>query len=443
MTGMMSTRLPLWLRFTLLVGVVILAAGASLFGYRYYTRPVTLTIAVGSIDGEAAKAMSTIASRLVSTNAPVRLKVIDSGTVLEAADAFAAGKVDLAVVRGDVGDLSQAQAVVVVSHVVALIIAPPGSSIDSMSKLKGHAVGVVSGAANSKLVDVLSKEYGLDRAKVFKDIALSDARRAIQSKEVSALLIVIPLAEKYLSLLRGFVQQGPKALPVLIPIDSAAAIAGTERAYESFDVPKGTLRGAPPVPDDDLTTLRASLYLVANKKLGSDLVTTLAQTIMSVRRDLLAEQPIFAQITAPSTDQDAYLPLHPGAAALYNGTQQSFMDEYGNWIYLTPMALGAAATVLAAAWKFLGIGGPATPQGPLDSLYALARRIRKVDTEAELLDIEEEIDNILKAEQAKSADGDENVVDAATLNVAAHRLENLIHDRRTMLAKRPVVASAA
>jgi TRAP-type uncharacterized transport system substrate-binding protein len=443
MTGMMSTRLPLWLRFTLLVGVVILAAGASLFGYRYYTRPVTLTIAVGSIDGEAAKAMSTIASRLVSTNAPVRLKVIDSGTVLEAADAFAAGKVDLAVVRGDVGDLSQAQAVVVVSHVVALVIAPPGSSIDSMSKLKGHAVGVVSGAANSKLVDVLSKEYGLDRAKVFKDIALSDARRAIQSKEVSALLIVIPLAEKYLSLLRGFVQQGPKALPVLIPIDSAAAIAGTERAYESFDVPKGTLRGAPPVPDDDLTTLRASLYLVANKKLGSDLVTTLAQTIMSVRRDLLAEQPIFAQITAPSTDQDAYLPLHPGAAALYNGTQQSFMDEYGNWIYLTPMALGAAATVLAAAWKFLGIGGPATPQGPLDSLYALARRIRKVDTEAELLDIEEEIDNILKAEQAKSADGDENVVDAATLNVAAHRLENLIHDRRTMLAKRPVVASAA
>jgi TRAP-type uncharacterized transport system substrate-binding protein len=443
MRSMLSIKLPLWLRFTLLVGVVILAAGASLFAYRYYTRPVTLTIAVGSIDGEAAKAMSAIASRLVSTNAPVRLKVIDSGTVLEAADAFAAGKVDLAVVRGDVGDLSQAQAVVVVSHVVALIIAPPGSSIDSMSKLKGHAVGVVGGVANSKIVDVLSKEYGLDRAKVFKDIALSDARRAIQSKEVSALLIVIPLAEKYLSLLRGFVQQGPKALPVLIPIDSAGAIAETERAYESFDVPKGTLRGAPPVPDDDLTTLRASLYLVANKKLSSDLITTLTQTIMSVRRDLLAEQPIFAQITAPSTDQDAYLPLHPGAAALYNGTQQSFMDEYGNWIYLTPMALGGAATLLAAAWKFLGIGGPATPQGPLDSLYALARRIRKVDTEAELLDIEEEIDNILKAEQAKSADGDEKAVDAATLNVAAHRLENLIHDRRAMLAKRPAVASAA
>ena len=32
--------------------------GAGLLAYRYYTHPVTLTVAVGSIDGEAAKAMS-------------------------------------------------------------------------------------------------------------------------------------------------------------------------------------------------------------------------------------------------------------------------------------------------------------------------------------------------------------------------------------------------
>jgi len=440
---MVSLNWPLWLRFVLLVGLVGLASGASLLAYRYYTRPVTLSVAVGSIDGEAAKAMSAIASRLASTNAPVRLRVIDSGTALEAAKAFSTGKTDLAVVRGDVGDLSQAQAVVVVSHVVILIIAPPGSAIDSIDKLKGRRVGVIGGDANSKIVDVLSKEYGLDRAKVFKDIALLDARRAVQSKEVAALLVAIPLAEKYLSLVRDVFQQGSKALPVLLPIESAGAIAHAERAYESFDVPKGTLRGSPPVPEDDLTTLRATLYLVANKKLGTDLIAGFTQTIMRVRRELLAEQPIFAQITAPSTDQDAYLPLHPGAAAVYNGTQQSFMDEYGNWIYLTPMALGGAATVLAAAWKFLGLGEPATRQGPLDSLYALGRRIRKASTEAELSDIEEEIDDILKAQRARSAGGDETAVDDATLNVAAHRLESLIHDRRNMLAKKPAIVSAA
>ena len=171
---MVSLHLPLWLRLVLLVGVLGLASGACLLAYRYYTYPVTLSVAVGSIDGEAANAMLAIASRLVATSAPVRFKVIDSGTALEAAKAFAAGKADLAVVRGDVGDLSQAQAVVVVSHMVALIIAPPGSTIDGVDKLKGRRVGVLGGDANSKIVDVLSKEYGLDRAKVFKDIAVPE-----------------------------------------------------------------------------------------------------------------------------------------------------------------------------------------------------------------------------------------------------------------------------
>src|SRR6266566_9020027 len=100
---MISIKLPLWLRFVLLVGIVGLVSGASLIAYRYYTRPVTLTVAVGSIDGEAAKAMSSIASRLVTINAPVRLTVIDTGTALAAAKTFSSGKADLAVVRGDVG----------------------------------------------------------------------------------------------------------------------------------------------------------------------------------------------------------------------------------------------------------------------------------------------------------------------------------------------------
>jgi len=185
------------------------------------------------------------------------------------------------------------------------------------------------------------------------------------------------------------------------------------------------------------------LYLVANKKLSSDSVATLTKTIMSVRRDLMVEQPIFAQITGPSTDPDAFLALHPGAAAFYNGTTQSFMDEYGNWIYLTPMILGGIATALAGAWKFLGIG-PSESEAPLDALYALSRRIRKADTETELSDIEDEIDRILAAQRARAADGDESAVDATTLNVAAHRIENLIHDRRTLIEGKSlaVVASA-
>src|SRR5467141_1525869 len=50
--NMVTQKLPLWLRFVLLVGVVGLVSGASLIAYRYYTRPVTLSVAVGSIEGD-------------------------------------------------------------------------------------------------------------------------------------------------------------------------------------------------------------------------------------------------------------------------------------------------------------------------------------------------------------------------------------------------------
>jgi len=106
--------------------------------------------------------------------------------------------------------LVEAQAIVVVSHMAALIIAPPGFVIDSMEKLKGHRVGVLGGEANAKIVDVLSKEYGFDRAKVFKDVALPDCPAGHSIQGVSALLIVIPLTGKYLSLVRDISSRAPR-----------------------------------------------------------------------------------------------------------------------------------------------------------------------------------------------------------------------------------------
>ncbi|MCP4615713.1 MAG: C4-dicarboxylate ABC transporter substrate-binding protein [Bradyrhizobium sp.] len=429
------TKLPSWLRATLVAGVTILVAGAGLFAWRWYSQPTTLTIAVGSFDGEASRVVSALASKLAQQKAPVRLSVVEIGSALDAADAFSSGKVDLAVVRGDVGDLSQAQAVAVVARTVVLLVAPPGSTITDMAGLKRLTVGVIGGDIDKRLIKVLTDEYDLTRAGVtFKNLAPADVRRALDTKEVRALLIVMPLAEKYLALLRGLFQQGAKTGPVLIPIESAGAIAERERAYESFDVPKGTLRGSPPNPADDVTTLRTSFYLVAQKKLGNDLVSDLTESLMNARRDLIAEYPLLGQIATPDTDASAYIPLHPGAAAFYNGTQESFLDEWGNIIFLAPMIAGALISVLAAAWKFLRAGEPLTREEALDALYTLGQRIRTSSNVAELDEIEREIDRVLLAQRKKEAVGEEGVRDVVAVNVAAHRLENLIHDRRLVLA---------
>ena len=426
-------KLPTWMRVTLVAGIVILVAGASLFAWRWYSKPTTLTIAVGSLDGEASKVVSALASKLAQQKAPVRLSMVEAGSALDAANAFSSDKVDLAVVRGDVGDLSKAQAVAIVAHAVVLLVAPPGSTITDMASLKRVAVGVIGVDGNKRLIKVLTDEYDLTRSGVtFKNLAPADVRRALDTKEVRAVLIMMPLAEKYLALLRGLFPPSAKSGPVLIPIESAGAIAEKDRAYESFDVPKGTLRGSPPNPADDVTTLRTSFYMVAQKKLDNDVIADLTESLMNARRDLIPEYPLLSQISTPDTDASAYIPLHPGAAAFYNGTQESFLDQWGNIIFLTPMILGGLASALAAAWKFLRAEPPPTQEEALDALYALGRRIRTCSSLTELDEIEGEIDRLLQSQRMKEAAGEKEV--AVALNVAAHRLENLIHDRRIALA---------
>jgi TRAP transporter TAXI family solute receptor len=416
----MASRVPQWMRALLVGCLVVLVTGAGLFAYRHFTAPKTMTIAAGSFDGEAVRLMSATASQLTKSGARIRLKIADTGTELEASEAFSAGKVDLAIVRADVGDLSAARTVALVTYGVVMILVPPGSSVKNMEDLKGKTVGVVGGEINRRVVEVLTQEYDLARAKVrFKNLSVADVPNALRSKQVGALLVVEPISEKYLSLVRSFFPANTKQKLGLVPIESAEA--------------KGSLRGSPPIPEDDLTTLRVPFYLVANKNLDADQVTDLTRAIMDVRRDLRAQYPLLAQISAPSTDKDAYILVHPGAAAFYDDSQQNFFDKYNDALYYIPMLLGVLASFVTAAWKFVSSGSHGKVENPMDPLFSLAGPIRDARSEADLTAIEEKIDNIIKAALAKYAKGERQVADPAALSLAAQRLENLIHYRRTRL----------
>jgi TRAP-type uncharacterized transport system substrate-binding protein len=430
--------LPFWVRAVLLAGVISLIAGAGLISYRFYERPTTLTVAVGSLDGEARQAASLIAGHFVTVGAPIRLRIENAGNVLDAAKAFAAGKADLAVVRADVGDLTQARAVAVMAEGVVMIVAPPGSNLTSIAKLRDHTVGVVGGEINHHVVDVLKKEYDLAHANVtFKDLAPQEVRQAVQAKQIAALIIVTPLTDKFLSLIKGLFRETATSAPVLIPIDSAGAITDGKGPYESFDIPKGTLRGSPAIPDDDVTTLRVPYMLVANRHLNPQVVGELAKRVMAARRDLAGNQPLIAGIATPTLDAEAFITVHPGAAAFYNGTQESFMDRWGNAVYLTPMVIGGLASVFAAAWRFLGIRASDAAHGTLSRLCILREGIRDLADEAGLRKLEDEIEALLRAHLAKSSDDEEAGSEALAAIALAQRLDNLIHHRRTELSAPP------
>jgi TRAP transporter TAXI family solute receptor len=430
-------RLPRWLRVTLVACLAIVACGAGVYAYRYATHPTTLTLAAGSVDSDVPRLLSAIAARMAASGSPVRLKVIDKPTARDAADAFAAGETDLAIARADIGDLSDARTVVVMTYAVALLAVPPGSPIDSIDALKGRTVGVIAADSNQPIIAAITKAYDLDRAKVvFKDLPAKDVAQALQSRQVQALLVVMPISEKYLGLLREAFSRNAKLRLGVVPIESAGAIAAAAHAYESYDLPKGTIRGSPPIPDDDLTTLRVPFYLIAHKKLGDNVAAALAKAMMDVRRDLLGDYPLLAQISAPSTDKDAQVLIHPGAATYFNGEQQSLLDKYGDKFFYVSMMLGTLASICAAAWKFMTRDADGPQQRPLLRLYALMDQVNDATSEAELTETERRIDDLLKVELGRASNGDAAAAETAALGLATHRLERLIGQRRTALAGR-------
>jgi TRAP-type uncharacterized transport system substrate-binding protein len=435
-----ANRWPRWLRISL-VGVsaaIILSGG--LFTYRYFEKAIVLTVAAGSADGEALSLISAVSARLADSGSHVRLKVVDSGTSARASEMLATGEAELALVRGDTSNLSNARSILLLTHGVALILAPAGTNADNVADLRDIAIGVIGGRVNHPVVDALNQVYELDRAHVlFVDVAIAEGAAALSSGKVQALLAVVPLTEKYLVKVKQYFQQsGKNTVPKLIAIESAGAIANLEPYYESYDIPKGTLRGAPPVPSDDLTSLRVSFFLVANKSVNADTVTDLTQSLVGVRRDLLSEYPILAEAGAPSTDPGALIPIHPGAATYYGGNQQSFLDKYDDKLYYGVLVVGSLISVVAAAWRFAGSG----PQSMLEPLYELGIEVQNAKSEAELETIEKRIDEILKAELASNVDGENpSSTDMAALSLAAHRLQYLMSHRRTVLHRIPVTQS--
>ena len=106
-----------------------------------------------------------------------------------------------------------------------LIVVPPASPIEDMDDLKGKTVGVLTGDTNRQVIAAITKEYALESAKVnFKDVTPTEVPQAFQMKQIQALLVVLPLSEKYIAMLREIFPRNAKASFGLVPIESAGAI---------------------------------------------------------------------------------------------------------------------------------------------------------------------------------------------------------------------------
>lgn len=433
-------------RKTALVSLAFVLAivGALAGGYYFAMRPVTLKIAVGPANSDDVKVVQTLTQAFSQSKGQVRLRPIQTDGATASAHALAEGKVDLAIVRGDLDVPKNAQAVATLRKNVVVLWSVPGkgkkrgAKITKISQLAGHRVGVVGRTqANVNLLKVILQQYGVDPAKVeIVQFPANEVAEAIKAQKADVYLAAGPVNSKITA---DAIAASTKdfGAPSFIAIDSADAIAQNHPIYEASDIPAGTYGGSPARPEDEVKTISFSHHIVARKGVSETTIAAFTRQLFAVRQQLVTEFPLAAKIETPDTDKDAVIPVHPGAAAFVDGEEKTFLDKYSDYIWWSLMALSAMGSIGAWFAGYLKKDERDNNSHLRERLLDMIATARRCETTEELDRMQAEADEILRDTLRCFDHGAIEEGSLTAFNIALDQFHSAVADRKAVLFSLP------
>jgi TRAP transporter TAXI family solute receptor len=435
-------------RQTLLVAIALVLAliGAVAGGYYFAMRPETLRIAVGPVGSDDVRVVQTLTQAFTQTHGYVRLRLVQTDGAVASAEALAQGKVDLAIIRGDLDVPKNAQAVATLRKNVVVIWVPPPAKgkkksaakttneITKISQLAGHRIGVVGKTqANVNLLKVILHQSGVDPNKVdIVQFPAAEAAEAIRNQKADVYLAAGPVNSKITAEVIA-ASAKDSGEPTFLAIDSAEAIAQNHPVYESAEIPSGAFGGSPERPDDEVKTISFNHHIVARKGLSEATVAALARQLFAARQQLLNEFPLAAKIETPDTDKDAVIPAHPGAAAFVDGEEKTFLDKYSDYIWWGLMALSATGSLGAWLAGYLKRDERSNNSHLRERLLDMIEVARRSESSDELDVLQSEADSILRNTLHCFEDGAIQEGALTAFNIALEQFHRAVADRKQLL----------
>ena len=308
----------------------------------------TLRVATIPVNDVGRKFFSALKREVASERARVQLSLIETPSVWASAQALKEQKVDAAVVRSDDPSAADGRTIFVLRSVYAALLVPAQASIDSISKLKGKKIGVLTDDAGiDPMAKLVLDFYGFDE-KQSVHLGLKDLSVSLQRRQVAALLVVGPTGAGPIADAIEVFRKSTKKPPKFLDLAEAKTIGDRYAAYDEAEISVGAFSGSPAVPSEKVTTISANVLLVAQASLSNYAAGEITRLLLATKTRVAATLPEAGQLAAPSTDKDELLPAHPGTVAFLNGEQTSVLDESMNWILLGSMLTGFLGSL--AAW---------------------------------------------------------------------------------------------
>lgn len=421
-------------RLVMIVAAASLAVLGLALAARLVTQPRTLRIAVGQATGENLKLVSAFAQSFTREHADIRLKLMSVENSAAAAAALDNGKADLAVSRADIALPRHGETVAIMHRDPVVILATARSGITKPADLAGHSLGLVPGlVTNAAILNQVLSYYEVPAEGVkVERLDTEHMAAAVQEGRVDALVMVVPLGSRILHDAYEAVAIGGGGTPHLVALPEAKAIAQRHAALEDEEIVQGAFGGNPPVPPESARTISVVHRLFASRDLAETTVSELTRLIFAYKQTVAVDLPLANRIEQISSENST-LPVHVGATAYYDGEVKTFMEIWGDWIYIGAMVFGFAGSVVAAMFGRSSARSRAQANNLLGDLLGLLSRARAADSRSVLDDIEHQADLIFAATVSGAA---ENRIDPgaiSTFSFAFDQVRKAIDDRRKLV----------
>jgi TRAP transporter TAXI family solute receptor len=416
----------------------VLAFAAVVASTYLLTRPMPLRIAVGPPGGADARLVAAIAAQLGRDKDSIRLRVVQKNGPAEAAKAIDAGEAGLAVVRRDLAMPANGQAVAILRRNVVAILALANAGIEKVADLAGHSIGVVGFTLqDQKALGAILAQYEIppDRVRIVP-IELNEIVDALRDGKFEALLVAGTVTGRSMSsAVAAMTRDGQP--PKFVPVSESEAIAQRLPAYESTEIVAGAFGGVPPRPAANVETIGFSHYLVARSSLEENTVGEFTRLLFGMRQSLAPEFPNVGRIEAPSTDKDADVAVHPGAAAYFDGTQKNFFERYSDVFYIGVMLLSIAGSAIAGFAGYSHGGNRSHQKDLLTQLLDILKTAHRAETNMELDELEARADEILSSTLERAADNRISQTGLTAFSLALEQARQAIAERRATLRVQP------
>jgi len=423
-------------------GFMALAGLLAIFGiaasvFYVLKQPRTLRLAVGPLGSEDARLAAGFVQGLSREKSEIRIRLILTEGSEESAKRIDEGQAELAIVRPDIALPEQADTALIIRRSFPFFITRKESAIGRIADLRGHKVGVVRNPqGNLALLKLVLEQYEVRSEEVdIVPLNRDEVVAAAQEKRIDAFFSINAVGSRTnnegLSRLRSAWGNDP----VLIPIREADAIAARHRPIETGEIVRGALGGDPPRPAENLPTIAITSRLMAAQSLDDSTVGDLVKALLGLRMTLAGELPSIQGLEAPSTDKDAPLSVHSGAAAYIDGEQETFFERYGDWFYLGAMVLSVVGTGFAGLLSQESAARRRKAMAGLDRLVAMLAAIRAEENEAALVSYEREADAVLADVLGNFSQGNVDAAGLAAYRLAMDQVGRAVAERRLVLVE--------